>query len=132
MNTPGGDPLACLAIYDAIRFVRCPVETYCLGQTVSFGVALLAAGTKGRRFSLPNARIVIALPRNKTKGKASDIEIVAKEALRLKNVMNECLAESTGKSVNEMDVLTDRDCYMCAEEAKELGLIDKVLAPTKM
>lgn len=131
INTPGGDPSACLAIYDAIKFVKCPVATYCLGQTASFGVVLLAAGTKGRRFALPNARIMIDQPWNKTKGKASDIEIVAKEMLRLKKVMNERLAENMGKSVREIDELTDRDCYMGAEEARKLGLVDEVLVTSR-
>lgn len=129
INTPGGDPSACLAIYDTIKFVKCPVATYCLVQAASFGVVLLAAGTKGHRFALPNARILIDQPWNKTKGRASDIEIVAKEMLRLKKTMNERLAESTGKLVQEIDALTDRDCYMSAEEAKELGLIDEVIVP---
>ena len=127
INTSGGDPISFLAIYDTIKFLRCSVATYCLGQAVSFGVVVLAAGTKGRRFSLPNVRILIDQPWNKTKGKASDIEIVANEMLRLKKVMTKCLAESTCSSVQDIDALLERDCYMGAEAAQKIGLIDKIV-----
>ena len=131
INTPGGEPSACLAIYDAIKLIQCPVATYCLGQVVSFGVLLLAAGSQGRRFSLPNARIVIDQPWNKTKGKASDIEIVAKEMLCLRSVMCERLAACSGKTVKDIEDITDRECFWDPEEALKFGLIDKILLPTQ-
>ncbi len=128
VNSPGGSVTAGLAIYDTMQFVKCPVATYCLGQAASMGAVLLAAGTKGRRFSLPNARIMIHQPWGGAEGKASDIEITAREILRLKEVLNEILAKHSGKSLADVVRDTDRDHFMSAEEAKAWGLVDEVLA----
>ncbi len=128
VNSPGGSVTAGLAIYDTMQFVTCPVATYCLGQAASMGAVLLTAGAKGRRFSLPNARIMIHQPWGGAEGKASDIEITAREILRLKERLNEILAKHSGRKVEEVVRDTDRDHFMSAEEAKEWGLIDEVLA----
>ena len=128
VNSPGGSVTAGLAIYDTMQFVTCPVATYCLGQAASMGAVLLAAGAKGRRFALPNARIMIHQPWGGAEGKASDIEITAREILRLKARLNEILAHHSGRSVADVERDTDRDHFMSAEEAKEWGLVDEVLA----
>ena len=128
VNSPGGSVTAGLAIYDTMQFVKCPVATYCIGQAASMGAVLLAAGTKGRRFSLPNARIMIHQPWGGAEGKASDIEITAREILRLKEVLNEILAKHSGKALADVVRDTDRDHFMSAEEAKAWGLVDEVLA----
>ena len=128
VNSPGGSVTAGLAIYDTMQFVKPPVATYCLGQAASMGAVLLAAGTKGRRFALPNARIMIHQPWGGAEGNASDIEITAKEILRLKEVLNGILAKHSGKAVEEVVRDTDRDHFMSAEEAKAWGLVDEVLA----
>ena len=128
VNSPGGSVTAGLAIYDTMQFVTCPIATYCLGQAASMGAVLLTAGAKGRRFSLPNARIMIHQPWGGAEGKASDIEITAREILRLKERLNEILAKHSGRKVEEVVRDTDRDHFMSAEEAKEWGLIDEVLA----
>ena len=127
VNSPGGSVTAGLAIYDTMQFVKCPVATYCIGQAASMGAVLLTAGTKGRRFSLPNARIMIHQPWGGAEGKASDIEITAKEILRLKEILNEILAKHSGKKIDDVVKDTDRDHFMSAEEAKKWGLIDEVL-----
>ena len=128
VNSPGGSVTAGLAIYDTMQFVTCPIATYCLGQAASMGAVLLTAGTKGRRFSLPNARIMIHQPWGGAEGKASDIEITAREILRLKERLNEILARHSGRKIEDVVRDTDRDHFMSAEEAKEWGLIDEVLA----
>ena len=128
VNSPGGSVTAGLAIYDTMQFVKCPVATYCIGQAASMGAVLLAAGAKGRRHALPNARIMIHQPWGGAEGKASDIEITAKEILRLKEVLNGILAKHSGKTVEEVTRDTDRDHFMSAAEAKEWGLVDKILA----
>ena len=128
VNSPGGSVTAGLAIYDTMQFVKCPVATYCIGQAASMGAVLLAAGTKGRRFSLPNARIMIHQPWGGAEGKASDIEITAREILRLKEMLNEILAKHSGKALADVVRDTDRDHFMSAEEAKAWGLVDEVLA----
>ena len=128
VNSPGGSVTAGLAIYDTMQFVKCPVATYCIGQAASMGAVLLAAGTKGRRFSLPHARIMIHQPWGGAEGKASDIEITAREILRLKEVLNEILAKHSGKALADVVRDTDRDHFMSAEEAKAWGLVDEVLA----
>ena len=110
-----------------MQFVKCPVATYCIGQAASMGAVLLTAGTKGRRFSLPNARIMIHQPWGGAEGKASDIEITAKEILRLKDRLNEILAKHSGRAFEDVVTDTDRDHFMSAEEAKTWGLIDEVL-----
>ena len=127
VNSPGGSVTAGLAIYDTMQFVKCPIATYCLGQAASMGAVLLTAGTKGRRFSLPNARIMIHQPWGGAEGKASDIEITAREILRLKERLNEILASHSGRSIDEVVRDTDRDHFMSAEEAKSWGLVDEVL-----
>jgi len=127
VNSPGGSVTAGLAIYDTMQFVKCPVATYCLGQAASMGAVLLAAGAKGRRFALPNARIMIHQPWGGAEGKASDIEITAREILRLKARLNEILAKHSGRSVADVERDTDRDHFMSAEEAKEWGLVDEVV-----
>ena len=128
VNSPGGSVTAGLAIYDTMQFVKCPVATYCIGQAASMGAVLLAAGEKGRRFALPNARIMIHQPWGGAEGKASDIEITAREILRLKARLNEILAKHSGRAVADVEKDTDRDHFMSASEAKEWGLVDEVLA----
>ena len=127
INSPGGSVTAGLAILDTMRMVMCPVATYCVGQAASMGAILLSAGEKGKRHALPNARIMIHQPWGGAQGKASDIEITAKEILRLKEILNGILADASGKTVMEVTKDTDRDHFMSAEEAKSWGLIDKLL-----
>ena len=131
INSPGGSVTAGLAIYDTMQFVSCPVATYCIGQAASMGTVLLTAGAKGRRFSLPNSRIMIHQPWGGAEGKASDIEITAREILRLKDRLNHILADHSGKKFEDVVKDTDRDFFMSAEEAKAYGLVDEVLIPTK-
>lgn len=131
INSPGGSVTAGMAIYDTIQFLRPPVVTYCLGQAASMGAVLLAAGTKGRRFALPNARIMIHQPLGGASGQASDIRIQATEILRMKDRLNEILSLHTGKTVEEIGRDTDRDNFMSAEEAKKYGLIDEVVQKVK-
>ena len=127
INSPGGSVTAGLAIYDTMQFVKCPIATYCIGQDASMGAVLLTAGTKGLRHALPNARIMIHQPSGGAEGKATDIEITAKEILRLKEVLNGILAKHSGKKMADVVNDTERDYFMSAEEAKEWGLIDKVI-----
>ena len=127
INSPGGSVTAGLAIYDTMLFVKCPVATYCIGQAASMGAVLLAAGAKGRRFALPNSRIMIHQPWGGAEGKASDIEITAREILRLKEILNGILAKHSGKKMEDVVKDTDRDHFMSAAEAQEWGLVDKVV-----
>ena len=127
VNSPGGSVTAGLAILDTMKMLKCPVATYCVGQAASMGAILLAAGTKGKRHALPNARIMIHQPWGGAQGKASDIEITAREILRLKDVLNGILAEASGKTIEEVLKDTDRDHFMSAEEAKAWGIVDTVL-----
>ena len=127
INSPGGSVTAGLAILDTMRMVKCPVATYCVGQAASMGAILLSAGEKGKRHALPNARIMIHQPWGGAQGKASDIEITAKEILRLKEILNCILADASGKTLEKVTKDTDRDHFMSATEAKDWGLIDKVL-----
>lgn len=127
INSPGGLVTAGLAIYDTMRYVTCDVATYCLGQAASMGAFLLSAGTPGKRFALPNARIMIHQPMGGAQGQASDIEIRAKEILRLRERLNEIMAENCGRKVEEILADTDRDNFMDADQAKSYGLIDEVL-----
>ena len=129
VNSPGGSVTAGLAIYDTMQFIKCPIATYCLGQAASMGAVLLTAGTKGRRFALPNARIMIHQPWGGAEGKASDIEITDREILRLKEVLNSILSKHSGKSMDDVVRDTDRDHVMSAAEAKEWGLIDEIVSP---
>lgn len=127
INSPGGSVTAGLAIYDTMRFLTCDVATYCVGQAASMGAVLLSAGTKGKRYALPNARIMIHQPWGGAEGKASDISIAAQEILRLKEKLNQILAENCGKDADDVTRDTDRDYFMSADEAKAYGLIDEVL-----
>jgi ATP-dependent Clp protease protease subunit len=129
INSPGGSITAGLAVYDTMRFLKCDVATYCVGQAASMGAILLAAGTKGKRFALPNARIMIHQPWGGTEGQAVDVAIHAKEIIRLKDKMAEILAHHTGKKVEAIQKDTDRDHFMSAEEAMAYGIIDKVAKP---
>ena len=129
INSPGGSVTAGLAIYDTMQFISCPVATYCIGQAASMGAVLLTAGAKGKRFALPNARIMIHQPWGGAEGKASDIEITAREILRLKERLNHILADQSGKSYEDVVRDTDRDYFMSASEAAEYGLIDGVVSP---
>ena len=127
INSPGGSVTAGLAILDTMKMVKCPVATYCVGQAASMGAVLLASGEKGRRFALPHARIMVHQPWGGAQGKASDIEITAREILRLKEMLNGILAEAAGKTLEAVTNDTDRDHFMSAEEAKSWGIVDKVL-----
>lgn len=127
INSPGGVITAGLAIYDTMQFLKCPVATYCLGQAASMGSLLLCAGAKGRRFALPNARIMIHQPWGGFQGQASDISIHAQEILRLKEKLNGIMSFHTGKPVESIERDTDRDNFMSAAEAKAYGLVDEVV-----
>ena len=127
INTPGGAVTSGLAIYDTIQFLKPNVSTYCVGQASSMGAVLLAAGTKGKRYALPHARIMIHQPWGGIEGVASDIGIHAKEILRLRERINEILAHHTGQSVERIAKDTDRDYFMTADEAKVYGLVDEVI-----
>ncbi len=130
INSPGGSVTAGLAIYDTMQFVKCDVTTYCVGQAASMGAVLLAAGATGKRYALPNARIMIHQPWGGVQGQASDISIQAKEILRLRDTLNGILAFHTGKSVDAISKDTERDFFMSAEECKNYGLVDEVVAKT--
>ncbi|QDU60220.1 ATP-dependent Clp protease proteolytic subunit [Planctomycetes bacterium Pan216] len=127
VNSPGGSVTAGLAIYDTMQYVTCDVATYCIGQAASMGAVLLAAGTKGKRVALPNARVMIHQPLAGSEGTATDLEIHAREFLRLKKRLNEILLRHTGKDLDAIEGDTDRDKFMSAEEARDYGLVDKVL-----
>jgi len=127
INSPGGSVSAGLAIYDTMQFIKPDVSTLCTGLAASMGAFLLAAGAKGKRFSLPNSRIMIHQPSGGSQGMASDIEIQAKEILYLRHRLNSIMADRTGQSIEQIAKDTDRDRFMSAEEAVEYGLIDKML-----
>jgi ATP-dependent Clp protease protease subunit len=127
INSPGGSVTAGMAIYDTMQFVKCEVSTLCTGIAASMGAFLLAAGAKGKRFSLPNSRIMIHQPSGGSRGQASDIEIQAREILYLRERLNNILAERTGKTAEQIARDTDRDNFMSAEEALNYGMIDQVL-----
>jgi len=127
INSPGGVVTAGMAIYDTMQFVKAPVSTICIGQAASAAAVLLAAGAKGKRFALPNSRIMIHQVMGGAEGQATDVEIQTKEILRVKKAINDILAQHTGKSVSVIERDTDRDYYMSAEEAKKYGLVDKVI-----
>ena len=126
INSPGGSVIDGLAIFDTMRYISCDVVTICTGMAASMGAFLLAAGTKGKRYSLPHSEIMIHQVLGGYQGQATDIEIHAKNTLRIKKLMNTCLAEFTGKSVEQVTADCERDNFMTAEEAKEYGLIDEV------
>lgn len=127
INSPGGVVTAGMAIYDTMQFISCPVATYCIGQAASMAAVLLAAGAKGKRYALPNARIMIHQPLGGAEGQATEIEIQAREILRLRESLNGILASHTGKNIKDIAKDTDRDNFMSAEEAKAYGLVDEVL-----
>ncbi len=127
INSPGGSVSAGMAIYDTMNFIKCDVSTICIGMAASMGAFLLSAGTKGKRFALPHSEIMIHQPLGGAKGQATDIEIQAKQILRIKATLNEILAANTGKPLEIIEKDTDRDNYMTAQEALEYGLIDKIL-----
>lgn len=128
INTPGGSVTAGMAVYDTINFMHCDVVTYCIGLAASMGTVLLAAGTKGKRYALPNSRVMIHQPTGGATGQTTDISIAAKEVLRWRKIINEILAEKSGKTAKQVEQDSDRDYYMTAQEAKEYGLIDEVIA----
>ena len=131
INSPGGSVTAGLAIYDTMQFMKCDVATYCVGQAASMGAILLAAGTRGKRYALPNSRIMIHQPWGGVQGAASDISIQAKEILKLKDKINEILAFHTGQDLNKIEKDTDRDYFMSADDSKIYGLIDEVVVSNK-
>ena len=131
INSPGGSVTAGLAIYDTMQHLRCDVATYCVGQAASMGAVLLAAGARGKRHALPNARIMIHQPWGGAQGQATDISIQAKEILRLRDRLNEILAAHTGKALDAIVRDTDRDFFMSAAEARDYGLVDDVTASRK-
>ena len=128
INSPGGVVTAGLAIYDTMQYIKCDIATLCLGQAASMGAVLLAAGTEGKRYSLPNSRIMIHQPMGGFQGQATDIEIHAKEILRMRKDLNGILARHTGKTVKKIGTDTERDFFMSGAEAKKYGIVDKVLA----
>ncbi len=128
INSPGGVITAGLAIYDTMQYVRCPVSTVCIGQAASMGAVLLAAGSKGRRRCLPNARVMIHQPHGGARGQATDIEIQAKEIVQMRTKLNEILSKHTGQTVEKLRADTERDRFLSSSEAKEYGLVDEVIA----
>ena len=127
INSPGGSITSGMAIYDTMQFITCDVATYCMGQCASMGAMLLTAGAKGKRFALPNSRIMIHQPLAGMQGTAVDLEIHAKEVLRTKRRMNELMLKHTGQTLDKIEADTDRDNFMSPEEARSYGLIDSVL-----
>lgn len=127
INSPGGIVTSGLAVYDTMQYIKCDVATVCIGQAASMGAVLLAAGTQGKRFSLPHSRILIHQPMGDFQGQASDIEIQAKEIIRMKETLNQILSNHTGKEISVLQSDTDRDFFMSGEEAKAYGIIDHVM-----
>ena len=127
INSPGGSVTAGLAIYDTMQYIKCDVSTLCIGQAASMGAWLLAAGAKGKRYALPHARILIHQPHGGAQGQAVDIEIQAKEIVRMRELLDNLLAHHTGQSIEKVGTDTDRDFIMSAPEAKEYGIIDEVI-----
>ncbi len=128
INSPGGVITSGFSIFDTMNYIKPDICTICIGQAASMGAFLLSCGTKGKRYSLPNARIMIHQPLGGAQGQATDIEIQAKEILRLKTILNEIMSKNTGKTLKQISADTERDFFMSATEAKEYGLIDKVLS----
>ncbi len=127
INSPGGSVTAGMAIYDTMQFIKCDVSTICIGMAASMGAFLLAGGTKGKRYALPNAEIMIHQPSGGARGQATEIQIVAENILKTKKRLNEILAKNTGKPLEVIEKDTDRDNYMTAEEAKAYGLVDEIV-----
>jgi ATP-dependent Clp protease protease subunit len=128
INSPGGSVTAGLAIYDTMQYVKCPVSTICVGQAASMGAVLLLAGAKGKRYALPNARIMIHQPMGGARGQATDIDIQAREILRMKAKLNEIIVKHTSQTIERVEKDTDRDYFMGAGEAKAYGIVDEVMA----
>jgi ATP-dependent Clp protease protease subunit len=131
INSPGGVVTGGMAIYDTINFLQCDVVTYCIGMAASMSTVLLAAGTKGKRFALPNSRVMIHQPSGGAGGQTADIAIAAKEILRWRQTLNNILAKHTGKTPEQVEKDSDRDYYMSAEEAKAYGIVDHVVNSTR-
>jgi ATP-dependent Clp protease protease subunit len=131
INSPGGVVTGGMAIYDTINFLQCDVVTYCIGMAASMATVLLSAGTKGKRFALPNSRVMIHQPSGGAGGQTADIAIAAKEILRWRKTLNEVIAKHTGKPVAQIEKDSDRDYYMDAEEAKAYGIVDHVVVSTR-
>ncbi|WP_223638367.1 ATP-dependent Clp endopeptidase proteolytic subunit ClpP [Corallococcus sp. EGB] len=127
INSPGGSVTAALAMYDTMQYVKCPVSTICIGQAASAGALLLLAGSKGKRYALPNSRIMIHQPLGGAQGQATDIDIQAKEILRLRTYLNGLFVKHTGHTIERIEKDTERDYFMSAEEARQYGLIDEVV-----
>ena len=131
INSPGGVVTGGMAIYDTMNFLQCDIVTYCVGMAASMSTVLLAAGTRGKRFALPNSRVMIHQPSGGAGGQAADIAIAAREILRWRKTLNEALAKHTGKSVDQIDRDSDRDYYLSAQEAKDYGIVDHVVSSTR-
>lgn len=131
INSPGGDISSGLAIYDTMHTVRCDISTTCMGLAASFSALLLSAGTKGKRFALPHARILIHQPYGGVRGQATDIDIQAKEILKMREIVNQILVKHTGQPLKKIEKDTDRDYYMSPEEARDYGIIDEILIREK-
>ena len=131
INSPGGSVTAGLAIYDTMQYISCDISTICIGMAASMGATLLTAGEKGKRFALPNSEILLHQVAGGIKGQATDIDIEAKQILKIKGILNEILAKHTGQPIKKVEKDTDRDFYLSAEEAKKYGIIDQVIKPKK-
>lgn len=131
INSPGGVVTGGMAIYDTMNFLQCDIVTYCVGMAASMSTVLLAAGTRGKRFALPNSRVMIHQPSGGAGGQAADIAIAAREILRWRKTLNEALSKHTGKSVEQIDRDSDRDYYLSAQEAKDYGIVDHVVTSTR-
>jgi ATP-dependent Clp protease protease subunit len=131
INSPGGVVTGGMAIYDTMNFLQCDIVTYCVGQAASMATVLVAAGTKGKRFALPNSRLMIHQPSGGAGGQTADIAIAAKEILRWRATLNTVIARHTGKTAEQIEKDSDRDYYMSAQEAKDYGLVDTVVASTR-
>ena len=131
INSPGGVVTGGMAIYDTMNFLQCDIVTYCLGMAASMSTVLLAAGTKGKRFALPNSRVMIHQPSGGAGGQTADIAIAAREILRWRKTLNETLAKHTGKTADQLEKDSDRDYYMSAQEAKDYGIVDHVVVSTR-
>ncbi|MCP6726937.1 MAG: ATP-dependent Clp protease proteolytic subunit [Patescibacteria group bacterium] len=127
INSPGGSVTAGLAIYDTMQYVKCPISTVCVGMAASMGAVLLAAGQKGKRYILPNAQIMLHQPAGGVTGQATEIEITANQIVKIKDLLNQILAKHTGQDMEKVQTDTDRDFYLNAMEAKEYGIVDKVI-----
>lgn len=131
INSPGGVVTGGMAIYDTMNFLQCDIVTYCVGMAASMSTVLLSAGTKGKRFALPNSRVMIHQPSGGAGGQAADIAIAAKEILRWRKTLNEVIAKHTGKTPEQVEKDSDRDYYMSAQEAKDYGIVDHVVESTR-